>query len=153
MSDLSNFKIQGTVDDDFSEHVKTGTKVYVGIDNEKLAGVVGTVSPVIRDRKIEFDVNLQESNHPRLRPKRSVNLDIVRAERDSVLRIPLGPAIGRGRVHQVFVLKGTQVKQQEIKTGLRSDEFVEILEGLNEGDRVVLTDISSAEELEQLDLH
>ncbi len=104
MSDLTNFKIRGTVDDDFSEQVKTGTRVYVQIDNQKLTGVVGTVNPVIRDRKIDFDVNLQESNHFKLRPNLTVNLEIVRAERDSVLRIANGPAIKRGREHQVYVL-------------------------------------------------
>ena len=96
MSDLTNFKIQGKVDDDYSEQVKTGTRVYVGLDNEQLTGVVGTVNPVIRDRKIEFDVNLRESNHYKLRPNLNVSLDIVREERDSVLRINNGPAIGRG---------------------------------------------------------
>lgn len=147
MSDLTNFKIKGKVDDDYSEQLKTGNKVYVRLDNEKLAGVIGTVNPVIRDRMIEFDVNLQESNHYKLRPNLTVNLEIVRAERDSVLRIVNGPAIDRGRQHKVFVLSSGGPKKRDISTGLRSEEFVEILEGLEEGDRVVLSNISSAEEL------
>ena len=104
MSDLTSFKIQGKVDDDYSDHLKTGTRVYAAIDDERLAGVVGTVSPVIRDRKIEFDVNLQESSHYRLRPNLTVDLDIVLEERDSVLRIPNGPAIGRGEKHDIYVI-------------------------------------------------
>jgi len=147
MSDLTNFKIRGKVDDDYSEQLKTGNKVYVSLDNEKLAGVIGTVNPVIRDRMIEFDVNLQESNHYKLRPNLTVNLEIVRAERDSVLRIVNGPAIDRGRQHSVFVLSSGGPKKRDIRTGLRSEEFVEIVEGLEEGDRVVLSNISSAEEL------
>jgi HlyD family secretion protein len=147
MSDLTNFKIQGKVDDDYSEQLKTGNKVYVGLDNEKLTGVIGTVNPVIRDRMIEFDVNLQESNHYKLRPNLNVNLEIVRNERDSVLRIVNGPAIDRGREHEVYVLSSGRAVKREIKTGLRSEEFVEIVEGLEEGDRVVLSNISSAEEL------
>jgi HlyD family secretion protein len=150
MSDLTNFKIRGTVDDDFSDHVKTGTGVYVRIDEEKLTGVVGTVSPVIRDRKIEFDVNLKESNHFRLRPNLNVNLEIVMAERDSVLRIANGPVLGRGDEHKVYVLTGQGAELRDIKTGLRSEDFVEIVEGLKEGDRVVLSEVSSAEELEQM---
>jgi HlyD family secretion protein len=147
MSDLTNFKIQGKVDDDYAEQLKTGNKVYVSLDNEKLTGVIGRVNPVIRERMIEFDVNLQESNHYKLRPNLTVNLEIVRAERDSVLRIVNGPAIDRGRQHQVFVLSSGSAKKREIRTGLRSEEFVEIVEGLKEGDRVVLSEVSSAEEL------
>ncbi|MCK5135846.1 MAG: efflux RND transporter periplasmic adaptor subunit [Bacteroidales bacterium] len=152
MSDLSNFKIQGKVDDDFSDHVKTGTKVYVRIDNQILTGVVGTVSPVIHDRKIEFDVNLQESSHFKLRPNLNVNLEIVRAERDSVLRIANGPVIGRGREHQVYIIKSGQAVLRDIRTGLKTDEYIEIVEGLEEGDRIILSDISSIKNLHELEL-
>jgi HlyD family secretion protein len=152
MSDLTNFKVLGTVDDDFSDHLKTGTRVYVGIDDQKLTGVVGTVNPVIRDKKIDFDVNLQESNHYKLRPNLTVNLEIVRAERDSVLRIPNGPAIGRGRDHQVYVLTPRGPEPREIRTGLKSEEYIEIVSGLKAGERVVLSEISSPEELEELEI-
>ncbi len=152
MSDLTNFKIQGKVDDDYSEQLKTGIRVYVGLDNEQLTGVVGTVNPVIRDRKIEFDVNLRESNHYKLRPNLNVSLDIVREERDSVLRINNGPAIGRGNEHKVFVLQNGNAEEREIKTGMRTEEYVEVIEGLAEGERIVLSDISSVEDLEELEL-
>lgn len=150
MSDLTSFKVLGKADDDYSDHIKTGTRVYVGIDNEKLAGVIGTVSPVIRDRKIEFDVNLQESSHFKLRPNLTVGLDIVLEERDSVLRIPNGPAIGRGESHDIFVIRQGRVLPVTIRTGLKTPEFVEVKEGLSEGDRVVLTEGASAEELEKM---
>lgn len=150
MSDLTSFKVLGKADDDYSDHIKTGTRVYVGIDDEKLAGVIGTVSPVIRDRKIEFDVNLQESSHFKLRPNLTVALDIVLQERDSVLRIPNGPAIGRGESHDVFVIRQGRVLPVTIRTGLKTPEFVEVKEGLSAGDRVVLTADASAEELEKM---
>ncbi len=152
MSDLTNFKILGKADDDFSEHLKTGTKVYVGIDNEQLTGMVGSVSPVIRDRKIEFDVNLHESNHFKLRPNLSVILEIVRAKRDSVLRIPNGPVLNRGREHQLYVIEAGHAVKRDVETGLKGDDYVEVIEGLSEGDRVVLSDISSIEDIEGLNL-
>ena len=150
MSDLTNFKIRGTVDDDFSDQLKTGTRVYVKIDDQTLSGVVGTVNPVIRDRKIDFDVNLQESNHFKLRPNLNVNLEIVQAERDSIIRIPNGPVIGRGREHKVYVLTLNGAELREIRTGLKTEAYVEVREGLSEGDRVVLSEVSSPEELEKL---
>lgn len=152
MSDLTNFKIQGKVEDDFSEQIKTGTKVYVGLDNENLTGVIGSVNPVIRDRMIEFDVNLLESNHFKLRPNLTVELNIVRAERDSVLRISNGPAIGRGREHKIYLIHEGGAELRDIKTGLKTADYVEIVEGLEEGDRVVISDISSADKLDALEL-
>ena len=148
MSDLSNFKIKGTVDDAYSEQIKTGTRVYVGLDRLSLPGVVGTVNPVISDRQVKFDVNLEESNHYRLRPNLTVKLDIVRAQRDSVLRVPNGPAIGRGREHELYVITDMGPRLQTVRTGLKTPEYVEVVEGLEKGDRVVLSQVSSLEELE-----
>jgi HlyD family secretion protein len=110
------------------------------------------VNPVIRDRKIEFDVNLVESNHYKLRPNLNVSLDIVREERDSVLRIHNGPAIGRGDEHTVFVLQNGNASERVIRTGLKTEEYVEVREGLSEGERVVLSNVSSAEDLEVLEV-
>lgn len=153
MSDLSNFKIQGKVEDDYSELVKTGTRVYVVLDNEKLSGVVGTVNPVIRDRKIEFDVNLVESSHPKLRANMDVGLEVVRQEQDSVLRIQKGPALGRGQEHVVYVLQNGAAVEREIVTGLEGEDYVEVLDGLYEGDRVLLSGISSLENVEVVELN
>ena len=152
MSDLTSFKVKGVTEDDFSDLVKTGTKVYVRIDDQKLAGVVGTVNPVIRDRKIEFDVNLQESSHFRLRPNLNVELEIVREERDSVLRVASGEVFEKGREHQVYVLTEGGAELRNVRTGLKSEDFVEILEGLREGERVILSGTTSVEDLEDLEM-
>lgn len=152
MSDLTNFKIEGKVEDDFSEQLKTGTNVYVALDNELLSGVVGTVNPVIRDRKIEFDVNLKESSHHKLRPNLNVVLNVVRQEQDSVLRLQKGPSIGRGDKHLVYVLQNGSAVEREILTGLVGEKYVEVLEGLSEGERVVLSGITSVRDLEALEV-
>ena len=101
---------------------------------------------------IEFDVNLLESNHFKLRPNLTVELNIVRAERDSVLRISNGPAIGRGREHKIYLIHEGGAELRDIKTGLKTADYVEIVEGLEEGDRVVISDISSADKLDALEL-
>lgn len=149
MSDLTNFKIRGSADDDHSEQIKTGTKVYVDIDEYRLAGRIGTVNPVIRDRQIDFDVTLNESNHYILRPKLNVVLKIVTAERDSVVRIFNGPAIGKGNEHEVYVLTPQGPERRTIRTGLKTPGHVEVVEGLQAGERVVLTPVSSVSELEE----
>lgn len=152
MSDLSSFKIIGTVDEDFAESVKTGTKVYVKIDDQELTGFIGSVNPVIRDRQIDFDVNLQESNHYKLRPNRIVVLEIVRTERDSVLRVPNGPVFGKGSEYELIVLSPGGTRMSKVVTGLKTPDYVEIREGLKEGDRVVLSLISSIEDLKEIDI-
>ena len=152
MSDLTNFKIEGKVDDDFSEQLKTGTRVYVNLDDEQLHGVVGTVNPVIRDRKIEFDVNLVESNHHKLRPNLNVSLEVVRQERDSVLRIQKGSSLGRGNEHRIYVVENGSAVEREITTGLVGENYVEVVTGLEAGERILLSGAASVKDLDALEV-
>jgi HlyD family secretion protein len=152
MSDLTNFKIEGKVDDDFSEQLKTGTRVYVNLDDEQLHGVVGTVNPVIRDRMIVFDVNLVESNHYKLRPNLNVSLEVVRQERDSVLRIQKGSPLGRGNEHRIYVVQNGSAVERKITTGLVGERYVEIVDGLEAGERVLLSGAASVKDLEDLEI-
>jgi HlyD family secretion protein len=69
------------------------------------------------------------------------------------LRIPAGPAIGRGQEHEVWVLEPDQAKAVSIRTGLKAGDYVEVIGGLKEGDRVVLSEIASPEDLENLENH
>ena len=79
-------------------------------------------------------------------------LQVVRNEHDSVLRIQRGPAIGRGEKHRVFVLQHGSAVEREILTGMVGENYVEVLEGLSEGERVVLSGISSVRDLEALEV-
>jgi len=142
MSDLSAFKIEGSIDDKLAREIETGTKVYAIINNEKLSGQIGNISPEVVDNRIEFDVFLEKKNDKILFPNMSVEMMVVRAEKDSVLRIRNGPAFDREtNVFDVYVVKSRMAKRTSIVTGLRGKDYVEIVSGLKEGDVVIISDM------------
>lgn len=63
------------------------------------------------------------------------NADIVTAEKDNVLTIPLS-AIADDNIVYVKVLKG--YKKQKVTLGLENDISAEVTDGLHEGDHIVL---------------
>jgi HlyD family secretion protein len=142
MSDMSTFKIVASVDNRYLDDVKTGGDVYVIIDRLRLKGKIGNVSPVIKDKKIDFDVFLDYSQYPRLMPNMEVSLMIVNQQIDSVLRIEQGRAFGRSRQQDVFVIRSGRAVRQTVTTGLIGTEYIEILSGLQVGDRVIISDVS-----------
>ena len=83
---MSTFKIVASVDNRYLDDVKTGGDVYAIIDRLRLKGKIGNVSPVIKDKKIDFDVFLDYSQYPKLMPNMEVALMLVIQQRDSVLR-------------------------------------------------------------------
>ena len=149
LSDMSTFKIRASIADKFGNTVKTGRRVYAQVDRDWLQGTIGNVSPEIRDRKIDFDVHLDKSDNKNLRPNLTVELKVVESQKDSVLRIIQGPVLEKGHKHQVVALTSEGPVSREIKTGLKGDRYVEIVAGAKQGDRLIVSEISSLEELQK----
>jgi HlyD family secretion protein len=152
MSDLTTFKIRATIDDEYANATKTGRIVYALIDDQRLTGKIGTVSPTIRDNKIEFDVFLDQSNYSKLRPNMSIDLLVIQERKDGVLRLKNGPTFGKSAKHDLYFKKDDMAILQPVRTGLSGDDYIEITEGAEPGDEIIISDISSFRKLKEVEL-
>jgi HlyD family secretion protein len=152
MSDLTTFKIKGSIGEEFDNVTKTGRDVYVLVDKTRLEGKIGTVSPSIQDEKIQFDVFLTRSNYPNLRPNMSVNLELIQQHQDSVTRVRRNPSFGKSSPQNAYFLVGDKAFLREIETGLVGDEYIEIKEGAEVGDELIISDISSFRKLQEIEI-
>ncbi|WP_430817613.1 efflux RND transporter periplasmic adaptor subunit [Carboxylicivirga sp. RSCT41] len=150
LSDLTRFKIRATIDEKHKRMVKTGKRAYVIVDNERLEGRIGTVSPTLEDGNLSFSVHLTDNNHPKLIPNQRVDLQIVKRARYDVLRLKKGAIISNKKVQNVYVINGDSAEQQELELGLVTDEYIEIKDGLAEGDEVVISTVSKFKDASSL---
>jgi len=154
MSDLSAFKIEGSIKDKLAGKIEIGTTVYVLIGYEKLYGQVGNISPEVINNSIEFDVFLRKSNHKKLIPNMSVDLWVVKQERDSVLRVKAGPALDKGiNKFDVYLVKSRFANKTGIVTGLRGNEYIEVVSGVDVGDKVIISDVPVYRNIEKIEIH
>lgn len=151
MSDLSTYKIKSTIDSKYVEKLKTGGTVYAIIDNARLQGKIGSVSPMLTDKKITFDVFLDYSDYKKLIPNLEVDLLIVTDQKDSVLRVEKGPAFNKNRQQDVYVIRNNKAVKVNVSTGLIGTEFIEITSGLSPGDRIITSDVSSFRHRKEID--
>ncbi len=143
MSDLSSFKLIGSINEQFAGQIKTGSTVYVTIENEKLKGLIGNITPIIENNKIQFNVHLEESSHPKLIVNQNVQIQIFNNKKDDALRIKTFPGFETGKTYKLFVIEGDQAVKREVVLGIVGDEYSEILSGLKEGEKVVSEDSGS----------
>lgn len=79
-----------------------------------------------------------EKNDERIRSGMTANLDIMTAQKENIIAIPQRAVISKNGDKFVRVFEGTVVVEKIVKTGLRgSNGDVEILSGLNEGEKVI----------------
>jgi len=152
MSDLTSYKINGAVDENSADIVKTGGTVYAIIGEEKLVGRIGTVRPLIENNTVRFDVFLEQSNHPKLIPNMNIELQVIVSQRDSVLRMRKELAVGRGNKHDVFVVQNGKAVRRKITTGLEGLDFIEIISGLEEGDQLIISDLSAYRRKKEIEI-
>ncbi len=152
MSDLSAYKIEGSIDDNYASIIETGKTIYALIDDERLDGQIGNISPEVINNRIEFDVFLKQSNHSKLIPNMSLELMVVNTQKDSILRIKSGPALSSGEDINVYFIKSNVAKREKITTGLMGSEYIEIISGAKEGDKIIISEIPVFRNIEEIEI-
>ena len=138
MSDLSTFKIAGSVDDKLADYIKTGKKVYVVIDSERLPGSIGNVTPMIENNKVQFNVHLEEKSNPKLISNQNIVLWVVGEEAENTLRIKNLNLFGKDVPNVLYVLKNGEALRREISTGIKNPDYIQVLSGLEAGETVIV---------------
>ena len=153
ISDLSHFKVEGEIADTYGDRVAAGGKAVVKIGSEKLEGHVSSVTPLSKNGVISFTVQLEDDSNRRLRSGLKTDVYVMNAVKEDVLRIANSSYyVGRGD-YQLFVLDGSdELVKRKVRLGDSNFEYVEVVSGLQPGDRVVISDMSQYKNKNKLKL-
>ena len=142
LSDLSSFKVEGEIADSYADKITAG--------NEKLSGTVGNVTPSVNNGVIKFVVFLDDQSNTRLRSGLKVDVHVTHAIKDETLRLPTGAYyMGRGD-YDLWVVNGERVEKRKVMLGESGFEYVEVLQGLTVGEKVIISDMGKYRDKEVL---
>ncbi|WP_237038874.1 HlyD family efflux transporter periplasmic adaptor subunit [Phocaeicola faecalis] len=144
ISDLSHFKVEGEIADTYGDRVAAGGRAIVKIGNEKLEGTVSSVTPLSKNGVISFTVQLVEDNNKRLRSGLKTDVYVMNAVKEDVMRIANASYyVGRGE-YELFVQDSdNEIIKRKVQLGDSNFEYVEVVSGLQPGDKVVVSDMSN----------
>lgn len=123
--------------------VKLGQDVLITnytIVEDTLIGTVSELSPMISSETRTFSGKLQINNDDlKLRPGMFVKADIITAKKDSVIVIPKNIILSGNRGKYVFIVeRNSAADDRNIITGIENKDYVEVLEGLQVNDRLII---------------
>lgn len=142
VTDVDRVEIKLNIPEAYLPGITIGQQATVTVDaypDEVFNGEITKISPVVeketRAAPIEITVDnpdhrLQSGMFGRVRIIMSLHKDVPVVMKEAIL--------GKGAQKYVYVVENGKAVLKDIKLGIRQGPFYEVLEGLNEGDMVVI---------------
>lgn len=139
---LAQVWVEAEVFERQSHLVKTGQKVAMTLDflpNQTWYGKVDYIYPSLDAKNRTLRARLKFENKKRLlKPNMFAQIIIYGDKQDSHLAVPKESVIRTGKQDRVVLALGNgQFKSVAIKIGSITDEYIEVLAGLSEGEKIV----------------
>jgi len=140
--DLSKFEVEVEIPESYAPDAGSGTPARINIDGREVAGRLTAVSPEVRSSQVQGTVAFAGAAPEGLRQSQRVTVRLLLETRPGVLKVPRGPFLESGGGRQIYVLADGLATLRPIRVGAMSVSEVEVVEGLREGEQVVLSDIT-----------
>ena len=143
--DLARLQVDAFVDEVDIGKVQAGQKALFGVDAfpaREFAGTVVAIYPkaVIQENVVNYDVVIRITTDygGLLRPEMTTTVTIFLAKREAVLAIPLKAVKREHGKTVVYVTSADQPERRDVTVGWKVEQWIEIVQGLTEGETVLL---------------
>lgn len=136
--DLSRLEVELEVPETFADDIGIGMPVELSANNIPIHGKISAVSPEVVDHQVQARVRFDGEQPEGVRQNERVSARILIENKPGVLLVDRGPFVDTDGGRSVYVVANGVAEKRAIRLGATSIESVEILDGLKEGDQVVI---------------
>ncbi|MBS0266789.1 MAG: HlyD family efflux transporter periplasmic adaptor subunit [Planctomycetes bacterium] len=152
LPDVTNMQVNARIHESKIAMVRVGLPCTIHLDaqaGETFRGEVANVAAVSTSGNWP-NINLKEyvtlikltddvEKVSQLKPGMTAEIEILIDRLTDVLQAPVQSFVERGGRHFVWVMADGKVTRKEVKVGKPNDQFMEIVDGLKEGEKLVQT--------------
>mgnify|MGYP002629011306 CR=1 FL=1 len=151
VADPSSLKAQIRVSETQTRDVRVGQTAVIDTRNGKVKGIVARIDPAAQNGTVGVDVTLLGALPQGARPDLSVDGTIELERLDNVLKVQRPSFSQENATIQLYRLGADgEAVRTRVTLGLSSVAEVVVVEGLNEGDEVILSDMSAYEAFDRV---
>ncbi|AOY78123.1 efflux RND transporter periplasmic adaptor subunit [Clostridium formicaceticum] len=140
--DMDTVYLQIDVAENMVNRLRKEQEVAVTIASaldEEITGKIDYISPTADDRTQLYTVKVYINNKDRkIRPGMSGSVGLSLEERQNVLVVRSGAIMDKEEETVVYLVKDEEAVEQKITLGLDTGLYIEVTEGLEEGDIVII---------------
>ena len=141
INDLSDFKVEAQVDEHYIDRVTNGLPATFQRQNASFELKVRKVYPEVRDGRFRTDFVFTGERPDNIRSGQTYYIDLQLGEPSESILIPKGTFFQVTGGNWIFVVSkdGGKAYRRSIRIGRQNPQYYEVLEGLEKGERVIVS--------------
>jgi HlyD family secretion protein len=137
--DLSRLEVELEVPESYADDLGIGMQAEIKYGGTMFPGLVSSISPEVVNGQVVARVRFEGAQPQDLRQNQRVSTRVLMEEKPDVLMVQRGPFVDTGGGRYAFVVNDDVATRRPIEIGAASLSDVEILSGLEAGDRIVIS--------------
>lgn len=155
IDDPDSFKISAQIDEFYLSRVEAGQTAFLEAGGEDYNLKVHKTYPQVSNGQFEVDLLFSDAQPQDIRRGQSLQLKLTLGDPTPALIIPNGAFYQDTGGNWIFVVSndGARAVKRPVRLGRRNARFIEVLEGLEEGERVITSPYTSFVDMARLELN
>jgi HlyD family secretion protein len=151
--DLSVLEVELEIPESYATDLGIGMTAEITTPEGKATGKLSALSPEVVRNQVLARVRFTGPQPANLRQSQRVSARLLIEEKNNVLMLPRGPFVETGGGRIAYVVENGVAERRPIRLGGTSVAAVEILEGVKEGDKVVVAGSDSFDNAQRVSIN
>ena len=151
---VDRYKLVAQIDEFYVSRVAQGQGARITLAGTDYTAVVSKVYPEITEGTFTVDLVFEGREPGAIRRGQTIQMNLILGSPAQSLLLPVGSFVQNTGGNWAFVLDeaGEYAIRRDIRTGRRNNRYIEIQEGLQEGDRVITSSYSGMTDMARIQL-
>lgn len=152
IDDIDSFKVRAEIDEHYIARIHAGLEGIFAFSGQEHALRIKTVYPEIKNGKFQVDMLFTGKMPAGIRRGQTVHINLNLSDEKQSLMVERGGFYQKTGGQWIFVVdpSGSYAVKRPIKLGQQNTQVFEVLEGLKEGEQVVVSSYENYGDVEKL---
>lgn len=151
---LTGYKVNADIDEHYINRVFIGQKAEFKLKDENYDLKITKVYSQVKDGKFRVDFEFADKTPESIRRGQSLQIRLALSDETSALLLKKGGFYQQTGGNWVFIIdkSGQTAYRTDIQLGRQNPDYYEILDGLQPGDRVIISSYEGYDKIQQLNI-
>ena len=152
IKDLSQYKVHTSLNEYYIDRITAGLPAKISYQDKTFPLSISRVVPEVKERSFDVDLVFSGQKPSNIRLGKSYRVQIELGKPERAIIIPRGDFYQHTGGRWIYRLSsdGKKATKVEIEIGRQNPQHYEIVDGLNEGDRVIVSGYDKFGDIEEL---